>query len=299
MATAPERGVTLECPSCHATAKWLGKCPACGFTVPSLGVFEAWAPEFAQLQDDRFFDSDRFEDLAKVEDSNFWFLARNKLILWALQKYFVVPGRFAEVGCGTGFVLRSIERRFPMTEIVGTELFLEGLKFAAQRCRRATLVQLDARAIPYRDHFDVVGIFDVLEHIEKDEVVLAQIRKSLVHRGGLLVTVPQLRWLWSPVDEAARHVRRYSAEEVERKITAAGFDILRSTSFVSLLLPAMAAARLKPRSRATSAWPELRINHYLNYVFKQIMEIEFQLIRRGVNFAFGGSRLLVARKTAE
>jgi SAM-dependent methyltransferase len=299
MAAMPEEGVRLECPSCHATAKWLVRCPACGFAVPSLDMFEAWAPELAQLEDERFFDSARFEDLANVEDSNFWFLARNELILWALQKYFDVPGRFAEVGCGTGFVLRSIERQFPLTAIVGTELFLEGLKFAAQRCRRATLVQLDARAIPYRDHFDVVGIFDVLEHIEEDEVVLTQIRKSLVYRGGLLVTVPQLHWLWSPIDEAARHVRRYTAEELESKVTAAGFEILRSTSFVSLLLPAMAADRLKSRRQATSAGVQLRINRYLNYVFRQIMAVEFQLIRRGVNFALGGSRLLVARKTAE
>ena len=80
--------------------------------------------------------------------------------------------------------MRAIELAFPETEIVGTELFVEGLKFAAQRCKRAKLVQLDARAIPYRNQFDVVGIFDVLEHIEDDEAVLNQIEKSLVYGGG-------------------------------------------------------------------------------------------------------------------
>ena len=154
--------------------------------------------------------------------------------------------------------------------------------------------------MPYRDHFDVVGIIDVLEHIEEDKVVLAQTEKSVVRGGGLLITVSQHRWLWSPSDGVAHHVMRYSAGELERKVVAAGFEIVRSTSFVSFLLPVMAAARLKFRSQATyDAAAALRVNRYLNYLFKRIIALEFQLIRRGVSFAFGGSRLLVARKTGE
>jgi SAM-dependent methyltransferase len=291
-----DEGATIECPSCHAVAHWLDKCPVCGFAIQRVGAFEAWAPDLAESGDDKFFDSDQFRELAAAEDSNFWYVARNELILWALKRYFDVPRRFAEIGCGTGFVLREIERQFPTTEIVGAELFLEGLKFAAQRCARAKLVQLDARAIPYRNYFDVVGIFDVLEHIEEDDVVLAQIERALIPGGGLLITVPQHKWLWSPADDADCHVRRYSAEELERKVVSAGFEILRSTSFVSLLLPAMAAARLKSRCQGTYATMEIRINRHLNELFRRIMAVEFQMIRHGTNFPLGGSRLLVARK---
>lgn len=79
----------------------------------------------------------------------------------------------------------------------------------------------------------------------------------------------------------------------------ARFEIVRSTSFGSLLLPAMAAARLKSRNQATYAILQRRINRYLNGQFRRIIAVEFQLIRRGANFALGGSRLLVARKTRE
>ena len=262
--------------------------------------FEAWSPELAKLGSGMFFDQMAFKKLASLEDANFWFQSRNELLLWALNHFFTKPKHYAEIGCGTGYVLRAIELAFPETEIVGTELFVEGLKFAAQRCKRARLVQLDARAIPYRNQFDVVGIFDVLEHIEDDKVVLKQIEKSLVYGGGVLITVPQHQWLWSSVDEAACHVRRYSAKELVKKVEAAGFEIVRSTSFVSLLLPMMVAARFVSRNKpAADASAELSINKHLNWLFRKIMAVEFHLIKLGVNFTFGGSRLLIARKKSK
>lgn len=136
----------------------------------------------------------------------------------------------------------------------------------------------------------------MLEHIDDDEGVLGQIFDSLVYGEGVLITVPQHRWLWTAVDEAACHVRRYTARELENKVKAAGFEILRSSSFVSLLLPMMVAARLLQRKPAADAAAELRINKHLNWLFRKIMSVELSLIRHGVNFTLGGSRLLIARK---
>jgi ubiquinone/menaquinone biosynthesis C-methylase UbiE len=274
-------------------------CQKCGFRVQEIDGFQAWAPELTRSGSGDFFDPEKFKQLAALEDANFWFQARNELILWVLQHYFINPLRYAEIGCGTGYVLRAVEQAHPDVEIVGTELFVEGLKYASQRCKRAKLVQLDARQIPYHNQFDLVGIFDVLEHIEDDERVLEQIYASLIYGGGVLITVPQHRWLWSAVDEAACHVRRYSARELERKVKAAGFEVLRSTSFVSLLLPMMQASRLLSRKQplSTDLSAGLRINKQMNWLFRKIMTIEFKFIKLGVNFSLGGSRLLIARKT--
>ena len=272
-------------------------CPACGFSVATIDGVEAWAPELAKLCSGDFFDPEKFKELVALEDANFWFQSRNELLLWTLNRYFGKSVRYAEIGCGTGYVLQAVEQALPDVAIVGTELFVEGLKYASQRCKRAKLVQLDARKIPWRSQFDVVGIFDVLEHIEDDKGVLEQIYKSLVVGGGVLITVPQHCWLWSAVDEAACHVRRYSVSELENKVKAAGFEILRSSSFVSLLLPMMVAARVVSRKSATDAAAELHINRLLNYLFRKIMSVEFSLIRYGVNFPLGGSRLLIAKKS--
>lgn len=288
----------IECPACGTAAAELADgCPSCGFAVARIDGFEAWAPELARSGEGEFFQPHKFQELAALEDESFWFQARNELILWALGRHFGAAADIAEIGCGTGYVLGAVERALPEARLLGTELFVNGLKFAARRCRKARLVQVDARRLPFRAQFDVVGIFDVLEHIEEDELVLAQIHKALVPGGGLLVTVPQHRWLWSAVDEAACHVRRYSAAELRDKVEAAGFELLRSTSFVSLLLPAMFAARFAARRKAGGADAELRINRSVNRLFRQVMAAEFALIRRGIDFALGGSRLLIARKT--
>jgi trans-aconitate methyltransferase len=239
-----------------------------------------------------------FEELAKLEAGSFWFRARNRLILWAIKQYAPKLKCFLEIGCGTGFVISSVSKYFPSVKVSGSEYFEDGLVYARQRLPNAEFTQMDARRIPYNSEFDAIGVFDVLEHIEEDEVVLQQIFKALRPEGTLFITVPQHDWLWSEVDEHACHVRRYSESDLRRKVCNAGFRVVRSTSFVSFLLPVMYLSRvLKIRMDVkVDAKAELRINPVLNKVFEWILNIEVTLIRIGFNWPFGGSRLLIAEK---
>ncbi len=162
---------------------------------------------------------------------------------------------------------------------------------------------MDARHIPYREEFDVIGAFDVLEHIEEDEAVLAEVSHALRPGGGFLATVPQHPSLWSLQDEHAHHVRRYTAGGLRRKVERAGFDVVRMTSFVSLLLPMMVAARARTRGRTTDvgfdAIDELRQPRAVNGALGAVMTFERALIRRGLSLPAGGSLLLVARKRVD
>jgi SAM-dependent methyltransferase len=245
------------------------------------------------------FKSHYFKDLAELESRNFWFRARNKLILWALQHYAPRMGSLLEIGCGTGFVLAAIAERFPQTQLAGSEYFEEGLDFARQRVPGARFSQMDARRIPSEQQLDVIGAFDVLEHIEEDRQVLQQMFQALKPGGIVLLTVPQHRWLWSAVDRYACHVRRYSGDELRQKTLGAGFDILRSTSFVSTLLPAMYLSRLGQSDKKQMSMDDiagLRTHPWLNTLFSWLLEFELCLIRCGINLPCGGSRLLIARK---
>jgi methylase of polypeptide subunit release factors len=107
-----------------------------------------------------------FEKLFSLEAGNFWFRARNKLIVWAIQKHFGNVRSFLEIGCGTGYVLSGIKGNLPTTKIYGSELHSRGLQFAAERLPDVELLQMDARSIPFVDEFDLLGAFDVLESIE-------------------------------------------------------------------------------------------------------------------------------------
>jgi SAM-dependent methyltransferase len=286
----------IVCPSCGAkNIHAENGCPLCGFVPARVDGFTAWAPELAKYNDG--FPEESFEGLARVEAGNFWFRARNAIVLWALRKYFPDFQSLLEVGCGTGFVLSGIAQAFPRVRTAGSEVYTAGLAFAAKRLPGVELLQMDARKLPYEAEFDVVAAFDVIEHILEDDLVLQNLYRAVKPGGGCLITVPQHQWLWSPVDEAACHQRRYTRTELHAKVAAAGFRIVRSTSFVTLLLPLMLASRLAARRSGQAGGSEaLAFNPVLDRVLEAVMRVEHLLIRSGVSLPIGGSRLVVLRR---
>ncbi|MDD5212427.1 MAG: class I SAM-dependent methyltransferase [Sulfuricurvum sp.] len=238
-----------------------------------------------------------FAKLYKLEAAHFWFRARNALIIWMLKKYSPNFQSFLEIGCGTGYVLSGVATSFPKAKISGSEIFSEGLTFAASRVKDAQFMQMDGAHIPFVDEFDVVGAFDVIEHIPEDEAVLAGIYKAVKPGGYVLLTVPQHPLLWSGADDYWCHVRRYTVTEIHKKVECAGFKIVRTTSFVSLLLPGMLALRMSGRNKSNfDGFDELRNNLIVNRLMEIVLGLERLLIQAGLSFPVGGSRLVLARK---
>jgi SAM-dependent methyltransferase len=218
------------------------------------------------------------------------------LLLWALRRWFGSLGSFLEVGCGTGYVLRGVAEAHPSAEVWGSDLFAEGLDFARQRVGSAGFVQADARSLPFRDAFDVVGAFDVIEHIEDDASAVAGLAAAVRPGGGVVITVPQHPRLWSSFDEASHHVRRYRRRELEARLREAGLDLVHLTSFVTLLLPAMALARLRPRAQESGVADQVRQGPRAERVLGAITSAELLLLKRGLRLPAGGSLLAVARR---
>ena len=287
------------CPACGSTRvvdAWI--CEDCGNRPEVIDGVTAFAPALASESEG--FREDFFAELAALEPASFWFRARNQLIVWSIGTYFPDVGRFLEIGSGTGYVLSGMRSAFPSAELSGSEIFAAGLAFAAHRVPSAHLYQMDARNIPFRDHFDVIGAFDVLEHIEDDAAVIESVGRALRPGGGFVVSVPQHPSLWSGQDDHAHHVRRYTARELRRKVEAAGFEVVRSTSFVSLLLPLLVISRARVRHdesvSASEAMGDLRQPRAVNMALGAVMTAERRLIRAGVSFPAGGSLLMVCRK---
>lgn len=270
------------------------QCPYCQQKPKEIGGHWAFAPELAEKSEG--FEASHFDRLPELEEGNFWFLSRNRLLVWALLHYFPHAQNFLEIGCGTGFVLSGIRKALPRLTLSGSEIFSAGLSVAAQRLPGVELFQMDARRIPFREEFDVIGAFDVLEHIKEDEDVLSQMYQATRKGGGIMATVPQHPFLWSKSDDVARHVRRYRFQELKDKTRRAGFEIVKITSFVSLLLPLLMASRLKRPGRDFEPASEFQINPLLNTTLKRILDGERLMIRAGVSFPAGGSLLLVARR---
>lgn len=93
------------------------------------------------------FKTQYFKELAELEEGSFWFRACNKFVCWALYKYSPEAKTFLEIGCGTGFVISGISKRFPEWRLIGSDYFEKGLVYARQPLPSVEFTRMDARCI--------------------------------------------------------------------------------------------------------------------------------------------------------
>lgn len=237
------------------------------------------------------------------EENHWWFLARREILLSVIATLIEQgqlpspPMQILDYGCGTGGLTKALS---VFGEVSGVDFSPEALDY----CRKRHLNQV--RSIQSPDElpsgqYDLLGSFDVLEHVEDDLGLLRHWRRAIKPEGLLFITVPAYRWLWSGEDTVSQHIRRYTYRELKTKAEAAGFDIVRLTYFNSLLFPAIAGVRLfnrflRPhtldRSDVAPASPPI------NTILCRVFAVERQILKK-MNFPCGISLLLAARPKKE
>lgn len=188
------------------------------------------------------FDSAGIQRLLAAEDRHFWFRARNEIIAalaGALISNLPDGFRILEVGCGSGNVLRVLQR------LTAGRGHVEGLELSEEAAATArvrtglTVTNGYLSDLTTAAPFDLIAAFDVLEHIADELAVLREMRERLQPYGRLILTVPAHQSLWSPFDVASGHERRYTLGTLSRALRAAGFRVEYRTYFMSLLFPPM------------------------------------------------------------
>jgi len=276
------------------------RCEACQWSPRSERNVALLAPELAD--DTLGFDSAAFSDLEAIEDGHFWFEPRNRLIAGLTERFFPAARSYLEIGCGTGFVFRRMAGLREWTRLVGSELQPAGLRVAQRRLGKpAEWLQMDARSLPVREEFDLLGCYDVLEHVQDDEAVLEEVYAALRPGGGAILAVPQHPMLWSALDERVHHVRRYRRDELEKKAKAAGFRILFSSSYTFATLPLMIASRMTQKINRSSSSSrnklEFRPPFIVNAILRAVLHLEVTLTMAGLRWPAGGSRIVVVSRS--
>jgi SAM-dependent methyltransferase len=267
-------------------------------TFQEIDGFRCYAPELARSHAD--YPSEGFDVTAEIEARSFWCRTRNRVLRRVFERFVdrTRPVDVLEIGCGTGFVLKGLSA-LPNLRLTGSEIYLQGLRYARETVPGVAFIQLDATDMPFRANFDVIGAFDVLEHVADDRKVIEQVKLALRPGGAFVITVPQYQWMWSRLDEIVEHKRRYSRAELTGKLREAGFTVRYVTSFVTTLFPLMAASRLlsKREDRAGGTREqfasEVTLPAALNWLFDKVMRVDEALLRAGVTLPFGGSLLVV------
>lgn len=255
------------------------------------------------LPGEHYYPGHAFAELARLEADSFWFQSRNRIILSTLSRHIGQPSlRYAEIGCGTGFVLQAVARNFPTWEVDGFDIHEAAVAFSRQRATRALVRQADIHSLPKETRYDAIGLFDVLEHLDDDLGALRGIHRVLQPHGLLILTVPQHPCLWSPYDDAALHRRRYRREEMRQRLVEAGFSVRFLSSFVSALWPALwwrrrALRQLDPAAAAAATQADLTPSRWFDRLGRAAMWPDETAARLGWPLPWGGSLLAVAEKT--
>ena len=251
-----------------------------------------------------------FNALARIEDKHFWFRTRNRIIDILTRQVVALfqPGyHVLEIGCGTGNVLRTLEKACPNGLVLGADLYLEGLRFAGLRVD-SPLLQADLYHLPFKSRFDLVCMFDVLEHLQDDVSVLKNFYDMIAPGGILFLTVPAHPSLWSFLDEAYHHCRRYEPGDLEKKLTETGFQVLYSTQFMSAIYPFVWLSRrirfqglnkdaLSVEEFNALAASEFKITPIMNPILAALLSIELPFIVKRKELPIGTSILALARKS--
>lgn len=266
-----------------------------------INDIKCYHPDVAENYAD--YPDEGFDITDKLEAESFWARSRTRLIKSIIDRYSLLPAKtnFLDVGCGTGAVIQGIMGDTNL-KITGSEIYLGGLLYAKKKLPYVEFVQFDVTQGKLPESFDMIGAFDVIEHIDDDVAAISNIYEMLRDGGYFIVTVPQYMFLWSKLDEIVKHKRRYSRKELLAKLQQQGFVVSYCSSFVFILFPLMLVSRLldrgKKRHGATGTEFRNRVEFpkILNLIFDNIMRIDEALINLGISLPYGGSLVVVAKK---
>ena len=267
-----------------------------GITCYSTDV----ASDYADYPDSGF---DVTDDLAAT---SFWVSSRNRLFSWLVhrEKDRLGTASLLDVGCGTGDFAQHLVKDGTLT-ITGSEIYLKGLQFAKRRQPDVDFIQFDVTDGILDRSYDIITAFDVFEHIERDVEGMRNVHQMLTPQGVFILSVPQHMFLWSRLDEIVHHKRRYSRAEMVAKLRETGFTPVRVTSHVFALFPLMGLSRLldqakgsQPEGGADELSRRVKFSPIVGWLFNKIMYLDEALIKLGLSLPFGGTLVVVARKTA-
>jgi SAM-dependent methyltransferase len=221
-------------------------------------------------------------ELKSAEDG-FWVNQRARHIIDTCRAFEI--SQFVEVGAGTGSVCIPLTRSG--VSVTAIEPIYAGAKIIASEIESAICSTLEQANFP-SECISNVGIFDVLEHIEKTSEILSEIKRILVPGGHLIVTVPCGNWLWGDIDESLGHFRRYSMKQLKKELNNAGFlEVKTQYLFLSLVFPALLMRAIpyrfgihrRKQSVINNVSSNQSPNRCVNWIMNMILTFESKLLK--------------------
>ena len=240
-----------------------------------------------------------YDAMYRLESTYWWYVARRALAVDLLRRETGGrnPARILDVGCGTGANAQAFARVAPTT---GIDTSVDALHFCQTR-GIDTVALSPVETLPFAcEAFDIVTALDILEHTDDDLCALREIHRVCRKGGLLVVTVPAYGFLWSEHDEALKHRRRYTAHELRNKLTVTGFEVVRTSYFITALFFPILALRIWQGIQKNSTHPRTSVvvlPDWINDSLVGLLALERRVFQK-INLPFGVSIVALARPVA-
>jgi SAM-dependent methyltransferase len=245
-----------------------------------------------------------YEQFAELERTHFWFRGR-RTIFFDLLRQQIGDRRdlkVLEIGCGAGGMLPPLS---DFGEVTALDISHETMRYVRSRGYERVLTG-SGYELPFPDaSFDLVALFDVIEHIPDDKRALDEVRRVLKPGGHVFISVPAYQFLWSQNDRIAHHERRYTATLLRSRLEESGLVRTKVSYFNAflfpLILPAVLMLKLKERLFGLPK-DQTNLSHKfagpVNDFFAWFMGTERWLLRN-IDFPFGHSLIAMAQPAAK
>jgi GT2 family glycosyltransferase/SAM-dependent methyltransferase len=157
------------------------------------------------------------------------FLVLEHLVRYAFASQFAAASKILDVGCGTGYGASLLAQK--ATSVVGIDNSPKAINYAQSNYGRANLSFSlgDCRSLPFRERFfDLVVMFEVIEHVVEQQRTLSEIQRVLAPKGVLILSTPNAA----------------GPTKIIEDVNPFHFKELTETELLELLRPHFAHARL-------------------------------------------------------
>lgn len=242
-------------------------------------------------------DRTAYDRWLELETKHFWRVERRALILETIERHLPRAGRLRilDVGGASSLVSREMGRFGDVVVVEPDAPSVEIGRAAGLDIREGALPD----RLPVEGPFDLITLFDVLEHVDDDAGAVSAVRRLLSPDGRLVVTVPAVPLLWSDHDVSVHHRRRYLEGTLRSALEGGGFSVDYLTYFTSFLFPVIATQRLLSRARGVRREATYDVSvpaAPINGALRAIMHAERVALRK-IRLPIGSSLLAVCRPT--